>query len=129
MYPRVRPFTWAARAVSFLGFCALSLTGEVGPGYLTAAWLTWCGSLALDRDPQKQEPLRRWETTAVLILVAAFVVDFFLLHATVFLAVTHFLILFQIFKLLGLKERKDCLQIFLVGFFQILGACTLSVDA
>jgi transglutaminase-like putative cysteine protease len=62
-------------------------------------------------------------------LIATVLVDFFVWHATVFITVTHFLVLFQAFKAIGPKERKDCLQLFLFGFFQILAACTLSVDA
>lgn len=124
-----RPLLWSVRAISLLGLVSLSLTGEIGIGYLTFSWLAWAISLGFDQRPELQETLRRFETLAVAALITVFLIDFFPLHQTVFVAVTHFLILFQIFKLVGLKERKDCFQIFLFGFFQILAACTLSVDA
>src|SRR4029077_12438711 len=68
-------------------------------------------------------------TAAVVGMIGLLFVDFFIFRNTIFIAVTHFLLFFQIVKLAGEKTRKDCLQIFLFSFFQILAACTLSVDA
>src|SRR4029077_17240975 len=68
-------------------------------------------------------------TAAVVGMIGLLFVDFFIFRSTIFIAVTHFLLFFQVVKLAGEKARKDCLQIFIFSFFQILAACTLSVDA
>ena len=43
--------------------------------------------------------------------------DFFVLHSTLFIAITHFLLLFQIVKLIGSKEPKGLPANFSVFLF------------
>jgi hypothetical protein len=123
------PLLWTIRVASALGFASLSLTGEIHPMYVLACWAVWCASLALDRYTRWADALRRRETAAVILLVTIFALDFFVWGYSIFVSVAHFLLLFQMFKMLGGKARKDCLQILLVSFFQVLSACTLAVDA
>ncbi len=110
-----------------LGLLSLTLTGEVENGFLLLSWTCWAASFALDRFPHQEQRLRRLETAAVIGLVVLFLVDFFLQRHTVFLSITHLLLMFQNFKWLGEKKRKDILQILFFSFFQILAACTLSL--
>jgi len=123
------PLLWAVRGVAALGLSALTLTGEIGTGYLAAAWIFWALSWTMDRFPGPQEKLRRYETGAVVVFIAVFVFDFFAKQNTIFVSLSHFLLLFQMLKLAGRKTRSDAMQIFLFGFFQLLAACTLSVNA
>jgi transglutaminase-like putative cysteine protease len=112
------------------GLLSVTLTGEISPGWLSLGWCAWAFSLSpLARHPRIAARMRRLETPAVLVLLSLLAVDFLVFHSTLFLAITHFLLLFQSFKLVGPGERKDNLQIFLFAFFQALAACTLSVDA
>jgi len=127
--PLVRsPLLWSVRGVAALGLSALTLTGEIGVGYLAAAWCLWILSWVIDRFPQQQEKLRRYETSIVVVIIAAFLFDFFMKQNTLFISLSHFLLLFQMLKLAGRKTRSDAMQIFLFGFFQLLAACTLSVN-
>lgn len=123
------PLLWSVRIASALGLASLSLTGEIHPGYLIIHWTAWVLSYLLDLHPLWEERLKKFETIAVMGLIATFLLDFIIKNYSIFISVAHFLILFQTFKLLGLKTRKDCLQILIFSFFQILSACTLSVDA
>lgn len=122
-------FLWSVRGVAALGLSALTMTGEIGTGYLVAAWGFWSFSWAMDRFPERQDTLRRYETAIVIALIGVFLFDFFIKRNTFFVALSHFLLLFQMFKLAGRKTRSDAMQIFLLGFFQLLAACTLSVNA
>jgi protein-glutamine gamma-glutamyltransferase len=124
-----RPLVWTIRCAAALGFASLSLTGEISQAFLIPSWTAWTLSFGLDRHPDWEDRLRTWETAAVILLVSVFLLDFFVWGHDIFVSVAHFLILFQIFKLLGNKSRKDCLQILMFSFFQLLSACTLSVDA
>lgn len=128
MNPILSPYLWAIRAMSVIGLAALCLTGELEPAYCLAGICTFMLSFILDRLPKLQRRFRRLETPVVVVLILQLVLDMTMRHQTIFIAVAHFLILFQVFKWCGLKERKDAFQIFLFGFFQLLAACTLSVD-
>jgi len=119
---------YAARFLALIGLLALASTEEMTGPWLYGAWLILAGSLIADRYPLRQRILRRAETLAVIVLVLFGAADFLLLKNTFFVMIAHFLMLFQMFKLSGLKERKDCLQIGLIGFFQLLAACTLTAD-
>jgi protein-glutamine gamma-glutamyltransferase len=119
----------SARVAAALGLLSISLTGEISPSWLALSWSAWLFSFLADRFAWFQARLRRLETLAVMGMVALLFVDFFILRDTIFIAVTHFLLFFQIVKLAGEKKRKDNLQMFLFSFFQLLAACTLSVDA
>ncbi len=118
-----------ARFSAALGFVALGLTDEISAAYLIGGGLCWLLAFALDRQPEWGKRLRRWETAAVMVMVVMLLADFFFWGNSVYLCVAHFLMLFQMFKLLGEKTRKDSLQILVFSFFQMLSACTLSVDA
>jgi len=122
------PLLFTIRIASALGLTSLSLTGEISLTYLAICWGAWLASFGFDRMPQQQNRLRAYEAFAVLGLVATFAVDFFIWDYSIFVCMAHFLLLFQLFKLLGPKTRKDCLQILVFSFFQILSACTLSLD-
>ncbi len=119
----------SAQIAATLGLLSITLTGEIAPSWLAASWIAWLFSLIGDRYPQFIAKLRHFETVAVAGMIMMFLIDFLVFRFSIFIAITHFLLLFQIFKLAGAKARKDCLQIFLFSFFQILAACTLSVDA
>jgi transglutaminase-like putative cysteine protease len=119
---------WTTFCAAALGLSALSLTGEIASAYVGAAWAAGLLGLALDARPAWQRPIRRVEPFAVIVMLAVAGFDFFLRHISFLLTVAHFLLLFQIFKLLGPKTRKDYLQIFMFSFFQLLSACTLSAD-
>lgn len=129
MRSSLRPVWLFAQLASALGLLSISLTGEIAAAWLIASWLAWTFSLLADRLPQVGAKLRGFETVVVAGMILLLLIDFLVFRFSVFIAITHFLLLFQIFKLLGEKARKDCLQIFLFSFFQILAACTLSVDA
>jgi len=120
---------WSIRAAAALGLSSLTWSGEIGTGYLIAGWSSWLLGFVADARIESQRMLRRLETPAVFALIGFILMDFFIVKSTIFLCVAHFLLLFQAFKVLGPKNRKDCLQILLVGFFQVLASCTLSVDA
>jgi protein-glutamine gamma-glutamyltransferase len=124
-----KPFRNTTRVAALIGLSALSFTQELNPIYLALSWAGLLVSLFLDMRPSLQASMRRLETGAVLVLVGLTLLDFFHWGSTLFVAVAHFLLLFQLIKLAGLKETKDCMQIFVVSFFQMLSACTLSVDA
>jgi len=119
----------AALLSAALGLASISLTGEISPLWISLSWSAWLFSFISGRFPGAQAKLRRLETAAVVGMIALLVVDFFVFRNTIFIAITHFLLFFQIVKLAGEKTRKDNLQIFLFSFFQILASCTLSVDA
>src|SRR5258708_25605256 len=87
-------YLWSVRLVSGLGLAALTLTGEIERGFLIAAWSAWALSFLLDRFPEQQRQLRTYETLAVLGLVTTFMIDFFVRSASIFMAISHFLILF-----------------------------------
>src|SRR6266480_1718139 len=123
------PLLWTVRFAAALGLTSLTLTGEIAPSYGGACWLAWLGSFWLDRYPEIQQRFRSWETAEVGILISIFLLDFFFWSYSIFVCMAHFLLLFQFFKLIGAKTLKDSLQIFIFSFFQILSACTLSVDA
>ncbi|OGR90885.1 MAG: hypothetical protein A2992_03285 [Elusimicrobia bacterium RIFCSPLOWO2_01_FULL_59_12] len=125
---RLAPLVWTIRCAAGLGLTALTLTAEISQAYLCACWAAWGLSFWLDRQPGWGHRLRRLETAAVIALISVFLLDFFFWGHAIFICVAHFLLLFQLFKLLGPKERKDCLQILVFSFFQVLSACTLSVD-
>jgi hypothetical protein len=118
----------AARFLAVIGLFALTTTEDITGAWLQAGWLMLIASFILDRYPQRQGTLRRGETFAVIFLIAMSIADLFVLKNSFFVVVAHFLQVFQTFKLMGLKERKDCLQMGLIGFFQLLAACTLSAD-
>src|SRR5258708_9129136 len=120
---------WTIRFAAALGLASLTLTGEISSSYWGASWAVWLASFWLDRYPGLEERLRSWETGAVIVLISVFILDFFVRDDSIFVSVAHFLLLFQLFKLIGPKTRKDCLQILIFSFFQILSACTLSVEA
>ncbi len=111
-----------------LGFLSVSLAGEIAPAWIAISWAAWVLAFLVDRLREFQARLRRLETAAVALMVSLLFLDFFVFHYTIFVAITHFLLLFQMVKLVGEKNRKDCFQIFLFSFLQILAACTLSVD-
>src|SRR4029077_9742094 len=123
------PLLWTVRFAAALGLTSLTLTGEITPSYWGACWFAWLGSFWLDRYPDLQQRFRSWETAEVMMLISVFLADFFFWNYSIFVSMAHFLLLFQFFKLIGAKTLKDCLQIFIFSFFQILSACTLSVDA
>ncbi len=118
----------SAKAVGALGLLSLSLSGEVELAFLATGWTFWLGSFWADRFPAKQLGLRKYEAIVIVGMVAFFPIDFFLRQSSVFLSIAHFLLLFQLLKLAGPKTRADGLQVFLFGFFQLLAACTLSVN-
>ena len=111
------------------GLLSITLSGEISSSWLCLGWFSLGFSLVSSRYPRFETAMRRLETPAVLTLITILFVDFLLFRSTLFIAITHFLLFFQSFKLIGAKERKDGLQIFLFAFFQTLAACTLSVDA
>jgi transglutaminase-like putative cysteine protease len=119
----------AALFAAAWGLLAITLSGEISSAWLWMGWFAWGFSLISSRYPMMESAMRRLETPAVLAMIFMLLMDFFFVRSTLFIAITHFLLLFQSFKLIGLKERKDGLQIFLFSFFQALAACTLSVDA
>lgn len=129
MIPASNTLNYTVRFLCALALVALTLTTEIQPFWLALGGSAWLGSFLVDRYQTLRERLRAFETWAVAIMVVWLIIDFAVLKQTIFLAITHFLILFQTFKLLGPKTRKDVLQMFLFAFFQILAACTLSVDA
>src|SRR5688572_16214792 len=102
-----KPFRTTTRVAAFLGLSALSFTQELNPIYLGLAWTGLLMSFFLDQRPLFQRGMRRLETSAVLVLVGLTVLDFFRWGSSLFAAVAHFLLLFQLIKLLGLKEIKD----------------------
>jgi protein-glutamine gamma-glutamyltransferase len=126
MPPLSKPFQRSVRIASVLGLSALSLTQEIGTAYLVFAWAALISSVAADRYPERQRSLQKFETAAVLGWILWFIIDMAVFHQTFFIAMAHFLILFQAFKWLGFKARKDGLQILFFAFFQILSACTLA---
>lgn len=125
-----RAFLKSVLAVAALGMAALTLTREVGPFYVGLMWCAWVWAVyrAIQRRSRTANASRVWETPALLGLMAVFLYDFFGQRETLFVAIAHFLLLFQVIKCLGPQERRDVQQIFLFGFLQILSACTLSVD-
>ncbi len=118
---------WGQNAAA-LGFLSVSLTGEVSSAWVALSWAAWFLAFGMDRMPDFQARLRRLETGAVAGMLGLLICDFLVYRSTIFIAVTHFLLLFQMVKLVGEKTRKDCFQIFLFSFLQVLAACTLSVD-
>src|SRR4029077_17676720 len=94
-----------------LGLTSLTLTGEIVPSYWGACWLAWLGSFWLDHYPEMQQRLRSWETAEVGVLITVFLLDYFARGYSIFVCMAHFLLLFQFFKLIGVKTLKDCLQI------------------
>src|SRR5262245_24359446 len=107
MTRELRSFLWTTRFASALGFLSLTWTGEISPAYQMASWGTWAASFLLDRRPEWEKRLNRWENLAVGVLVSVFLIDFFHWGYSIFISVAHFLLLFQIFKLAGTKTRKD----------------------
>ena len=75
---------------------SISLTGEIAPTWLAASWGACKFQFDRDRFPDFQTKLRRWETFAVAAMVATLFLDFFVFRSTLFIAITHFLLLFQI---------------------------------
>jgi len=128
MPAHLRPLRITVQVAAALGLLSITLSGEISPPWCAISWTAWVFGLAADRFPQFQARLRSLETAAVAGMVGTLLIDFFAFHNSIFIAVTHFLLLFQIVKLAGEKKRKDCLQIFVFSFFQVLAACTLSVD-
>jgi protein-glutamine gamma-glutamyltransferase len=123
-----RPFLNCIRSASVLGLLSLTLTQEIDFWFLGIAWISLIASLWMDTRPELQSRLRHIETFAVVLMAITFLIDFAAHHLSFFVSIAHFLILFQMFKWIGLKERKDGLQIVCFSFFQILAACTLSLD-
>ena len=129
MRPASQPFLTAVRIMAALGLFSLSMTGEIEPYYYALGWSCLVFGIIADRKLTQWQPaFRRAETLAVLVMIGNFILDFAFRHQTFFISIAHFLLLFLMFKLPGPKTRKDCLQIFLVAFFQIMASCTLSVD-
>jgi len=119
---------YAARGLALIGLVALSFTEDMTGFWLPWSWALFTLSFLLDRYPKEQARLRHWETSGVILLIAITVADIAFLKNSVFVVVAHFLLFLQTLKLIGLKERKDSFQIGLIGFFQLLAACTLSAD-
>src|SRR5688572_20850483 len=117
-----RALVWSIRLAGALGLASLTLTGEISASYIVLCWGAWAIGCLLDTRPREQQRLRSLETVAVLGLISVFVLDFWFWGNSIFVSVAHFLMLFQAFKLLGPKTRKDCLQILIVSFFQVLSA-------
>jgi len=128
MTPSLKSLLRAGRFMAVIGLLALSFSEEITGLWLQIPWVLLVFSLMLDRAPQLERRLRRWETLGVAGLVGLTLLDFLILKNSVFVVVAHFLLMLQTLKLVGLKERKDCLQMGLIGFFQFLAACTLSAD-
>src|SRR5437764_664912 len=118
-----RPLCIFAQASAALGLLSITLTGEITPLWLMASWTSWTLSLIAHRFPLFLARRKHFETVAVIGLILMLFVDFLILRVSIFIALTHFLLLFQIVKLLGKQARKDCFQLFMVSFFQILASC------
>lgn len=118
----------SARLLAAIGLAALTTTQEINGLWLATAWSLFMAGLFTDRLPGLQRAIRRAETSAAIALVVATLIDFFVVKNTIFVVVAHFLMLFQMFKVIGPRERKDGVQMGLIGFFQLLAACTLSAD-
>lgn len=123
-----KPLQLTTRLSAILGLLALTLTQELQPVIVYLAWIAWTLSWILDRYPQFQTRLRPLDAAAVVAMISVTLVDFFALRSTLFVCMAHFLLLFQIYKLIGRKEAKDCQQILFFAFFQVLSACTLAAD-
>jgi transglutaminase-like putative cysteine protease len=128
MLPVSKPFLTSARIAAALGFLSLSLTGEMTALFIAFIWMVYSAGFWLDARTGGASNLSRFDVFAVGAMIAAFLVDFFLVRNTVFICIAHFLAYFQAYKLLGFKGRRDVFQILLFGFFQILAACTLSLE-
>jgi len=128
MRPAGKELIWSSRALMAIGLMSLTQADEMGPLWLLMGWMSWLTGWFLDQWPDTQARLRRLETLAVIGLVSYTLIDFFAFQNTIFITLSHFLLLFALFKALGPKERKDCIQIGVIGFFQLLAACTLSAD-
>ena len=76
----VRSLGIASRFAAALGFMALGLTGELSLAWTGASAASWFLSFLLDRDPHKQAQWRRFETPAVVGMIAMMMVDFFIFH-------------------------------------------------
>jgi transglutaminase-like putative cysteine protease len=127
--PMLKSLRISSQLAAALGILSITLTGEIAPVWLVVSWGAWGLGFFMVPRTNLEGRRRRIETAAVVAMVTFLILDFFIFRVSFFISIAHFLLLFQIVKLIGLKDRKDCFQIFLFSFLQILASCTLSVDA
>jgi transglutaminase-like putative cysteine protease len=123
-----RQFLVAGHALALIGVAALAATHEVYPAYLWLAaaaivasfWREWVGS-----SLQISAHAANVSMVAALVFTLAPV---FLRGVLPVRAIGEFLLVLTALKVMGAKENRDWLQIYVLSFCQLLAASALTVE-
>ncbi|MBI2486679.1 MAG: DUF3488 domain-containing protein [Deltaproteobacteria bacterium] len=114
--------------IALIGFFAVCVTGQVGPISISIFIASLVLSFINERF-QKQYYLSQKVVTALAFMLLVYVFLSVVLFATeVFSMILSFLIYTQVIKLLGRKDMRDFIQIYILSFFHFLAGTILTVD-
>lgn len=123
-----RALTLFTHIIALSGFVAISITGEVGIPVI----FIFSSSLILSFVNEKYHKsyyLSGGASTFLAVLLIFYVAaGVFVLGIELFRAILDFLIFTQVLKLLGRKEMRDIVQIYVLSFFQFLAGTIITVD-
>ncbi len=114
--------------IALVGFVSLLLTGQVGA--LTALFFTAAIAFSFYNEINKAGYYisTALSTVFALVLVVYVISDVLLLGSELLAGILNFLIFTQIIKLLGRKQSRDIVQIYVLSFFQFLAGSVLTVN-
>ncbi|HEX9831240.1 MAG TPA: DUF3488 and transglutaminase-like domain-containing protein [Thermodesulfobacteriota bacterium] len=117
-----------AHLVALMGFLGICITGYVGPISITI-FIASLGLSFINERFQKQYYLSQKVVTALAFILLVYVfLSVVLFSSEVFNVILSFLIYTQALKLLGRKDMRDFIQIYILSFFHFLAGTILTVD-
>ena len=114
--------------IALIGFFAICVTGQVGPISISIFISSLVLSFINERF-QKRYYLSQKIVTALAFMLLVYVfLSVVLFGSEVFSVILSFLIYTQALKLLGIKDMRDFIQIYILSFFHFLAGTILTVD-
>lgn len=114
--------------IALIGFFAICVTGQVGPISISIFISSLVLSFINQRFQKQYYLSQRIVTTVAFLLLVYVLLSVVLFAAEVFGVILSFLIYTQVLKLLGRKDMRDFIQIYILSFFHFLSGTILTVD-
>ncbi len=114
--------------IALIGFFAICVTGQVRPISISIFISSLVLSFINQRFQKQYYLSQRIVTTVAFLLLVYVLLSVVLFAVEVFGVILSFLIYTQVLKLLGRKDMRDFIQIYILSFFHFLSGTILTVD-
>ncbi len=114
--------------LALVGFFAISITGRVDPISISVFLVALILSFVNERFGKQYYLSQNVVSVLAIILLIYVVTSITILGVGIFDGILTFLIYTQVLKLLGRKDMRDIIQIYILSFFHFLAGTILTVD-